>query len=85
MSTAVHITLHGAQIKFGDLPPYLTYDRRYPAWYSDPRTPPPSPSRWQPPPLSRGIEMVIRQYSMTISLTYLAASGHSRLLSLILT
>jgi len=26
MSTAVHITWHGAQINFGDLPPYLTYD-----------------------------------------------------------
>jgi hypothetical protein len=25
MSTAVHITLHGAQINFGYLPPYLTY------------------------------------------------------------
>ncbi len=25
MSTAVHITWHGAQINFGDLPPYLTY------------------------------------------------------------
>jgi hypothetical protein len=25
-STAVHITWHGAQINFGDLPPYLTYD-----------------------------------------------------------
>ncbi len=25
MSTAVHITLHGAQINFGDLTPYLTY------------------------------------------------------------
>ncbi len=25
MSTAVHITSHGAQINFGDLPPYLTY------------------------------------------------------------
>ncbi len=24
-STAVHITWHGAQINFGDLPPYLTY------------------------------------------------------------
>ncbi len=27
MSTAVHITGHGAQINFGDLPPYLTYAR----------------------------------------------------------
>ncbi len=26
MITAVHITWHGAQINFGDLPPYLTYD-----------------------------------------------------------
>ncbi len=26
MSTAVHITWHGAQINFGDLSPYLTYD-----------------------------------------------------------
>ncbi len=26
MSTAVHITWQGAQIYFGDLPPYLTYD-----------------------------------------------------------
>ncbi len=26
MSTAVHIKWHGAQINFGDLPPYLTYD-----------------------------------------------------------
>ena len=26
MSTAVHITWYGAQINFGDLPPYLTYD-----------------------------------------------------------
>jgi hypothetical protein len=25
MSTAVHITWHGAQINLGDLPPYLTY------------------------------------------------------------
>jgi hypothetical protein len=25
MSTAVHITRRGAQINFGDLPPYLTY------------------------------------------------------------
>ncbi len=25
MSTAVHITRQGAQIKFGDLPPYLNY------------------------------------------------------------
>ncbi len=25
MSSAVHITWHGAQINFGDLPPYLTY------------------------------------------------------------
>ncbi len=25
MSTAVHITCHGAQINFGGLPPYLTY------------------------------------------------------------
>ncbi len=25
MSTAVHITWHGAQINFGDLPPYFTY------------------------------------------------------------
>jgi hypothetical protein len=25
MSTAVHITRHGAQINFGDLPKYLTY------------------------------------------------------------
>ncbi len=25
MSTTVHITLHGTQINFGDLPPYLTY------------------------------------------------------------
>ncbi len=25
MSRAVHITWHGAQINFGDLPPYLTY------------------------------------------------------------
>jgi hypothetical protein len=25
MRTAVHITWHGAQINFGDLPPYLTY------------------------------------------------------------
>ncbi len=29
MSTAVHITWHGAQINFGDLPPYLSYGRRY--------------------------------------------------------
>ncbi len=27
MSTAVHITWHGAQINFGDLAPYLTYAR----------------------------------------------------------
>ncbi len=27
MSTAVHITWHGSQINFGDLPPYLTYKR----------------------------------------------------------
>jgi hypothetical protein len=27
MSTAVHITWHGAQINFGDLPPYLTFDK----------------------------------------------------------
>ncbi len=26
MSTAVHITWHGAQINFGDLPPYLSYE-----------------------------------------------------------
>ncbi len=26
MSTAVHITWHAAQINFGDLPPYLTYN-----------------------------------------------------------
>ncbi len=26
MSTALHITWHGAQINCGDLPPYLTYD-----------------------------------------------------------
>jgi hypothetical protein len=26
MSKAVHIKWHGAQINFGDLPPYLTYD-----------------------------------------------------------
>jgi hypothetical protein len=26
MSTTVYITRHGAQINFGDLPPYLTYD-----------------------------------------------------------
>ncbi len=26
MNTAVHITWHGAQINFGDLTPYLTYD-----------------------------------------------------------
>ncbi len=25
ISKAVHITLHGAQINFGDLPPYLIY------------------------------------------------------------
>ncbi len=25
VSTAVHVTWHGAQINFGDLPPYLTY------------------------------------------------------------
>jgi hypothetical protein len=25
MKIAVHITWHGAQINFGDLPPYLTY------------------------------------------------------------
>ncbi len=29
MSTAVHITWHGAQKNFGDLPPYLTYDLRF--------------------------------------------------------
>ncbi len=28
ISTAVHITWHGAQINFGDLPPYLTYALR---------------------------------------------------------
>ncbi len=27
MSTAVHITWHGAQINFGDLPPYLIFGR----------------------------------------------------------
>ncbi len=26
MSAAVHITWHEAQINFGDLPPYLTYE-----------------------------------------------------------
>jgi hypothetical protein len=26
VSTAVHITGHGAQINLGDLPPYLTYE-----------------------------------------------------------
>jgi hypothetical protein len=26
MSTAVHITWHGAQINFGNLPPYITFD-----------------------------------------------------------
>ncbi len=31
MSTAVHIKWHGAQINFGDLPPYLTYGRQ-PVW-----------------------------------------------------
>ncbi len=32
MSAAVHITWHGAQINFGDLPPCLTYEReRYTA------------------------------------------------------
>jgi hypothetical protein len=29
MSTAVHITWHGAQINFGDLTPYLTYAIAY--------------------------------------------------------
>ncbi len=36
MSTAVHITWHGAQINFGDLPTYLTYEyalfRGIPSW-----------------------------------------------------
>jgi hypothetical protein len=27
MSTSVHMTRHGAQINFGDLPPYLSYAR----------------------------------------------------------
>jgi hypothetical protein len=27
MTTAVHITCHGAQKSFGDLPPYLTYEQ----------------------------------------------------------
>ncbi len=30
MSTAVHIMWHGAQINFGDLPPYLTYELEVP-------------------------------------------------------
>ncbi len=30
MSTAVHTTWHGAQINFGDLPPYLTYGHPFP-------------------------------------------------------
>ncbi len=37
MSTALHITWHGAQINFGDLPPYLTYGP-----YA-PHPPPPHP------------------------------------------
>ncbi len=31
ISTAVHITWHGAKIYFGDLTPYLTYDGRLPS------------------------------------------------------
>ncbi len=32
MNTAVHITWHGAQVNFGDLPPYLTYAYKYRSW-----------------------------------------------------
>ncbi len=32
MSTAVHITWHGAQVNFGDLPPYLTFAYKYSSW-----------------------------------------------------
>ncbi len=34
MGTAVHITWHGAQINFGDLPPYLTYGKGGFPWVS---------------------------------------------------
>jgi hypothetical protein len=37
ISTAVHITWHGAQVNFGDLPTYLTYSpnqSQQPNWYS---------------------------------------------------
>ncbi len=45
MRTAVHITWHGAQINFGDLTPYLTYDPSHPSASAPPSAPSPPPLR----------------------------------------
>ncbi len=84
----VHITWHGAQINFGDLPPYLTLccQASSSSWDGCCRCPPPSPHSWTrhpssgSPPLTLGCGRSSRKVRWQLLLTcrWTGSSGCDR-------